>query len=83
MKDVAIDALGMDLHQEGLVGTDVPLHLPVRALSKVIRVKFKVALEKAFRRGRLRGKIQGLQGSVKFQLFSRKLKRIKWDVFPG
>jgi hypothetical protein len=55
--------------------------LPVRALSKIIRGKFMEALEKAFREGRLQGKVQGLEGPVQFQRFSRKLKRKKWVVY--
>jgi hypothetical protein len=55
--------------------------LPVRALSKIIRAKFMEALEKAFREGRLQGKVQGLEGPVQFQRFSRKLKRKKWVVY--
>jgi hypothetical protein len=55
--------------------------LPVRALSKIIRAKFMEALEKAFRAGRLQGKVQGLGGPVQFQRFSRKLKRKKWVVY--
>jgi hypothetical protein len=55
--------------------------LPVRALSKIIRGKFMEALEKAFREGRLKGKVQGLEGPVQFQRFSRKLKRKKWVVY--
>jgi hypothetical protein len=55
--------------------------LPIRALSKIIRGKFMEALEKAFREGRLQGKVQGLEGPVQFQRFSRKLKRKKWVVY--
>jgi len=55
--------------------------LPVRALSKIIRAKFMEALEKAFREGKLQGKVQGLEGPVQFQRFARKLKRKKWVVY--
>ena len=55
--------------------------LPVRALSKIIRAKFLEALEKAFREGRLQGKVPGLEDPVQFQRFSRKLRRKKWVVY--
>jgi hypothetical protein len=55
--------------------------LPVRALSKIIRGKFLEALEKAFREGRLRGKVPCLEDPVQFQRFIRKLRRKKWVVY--
>jgi hypothetical protein len=55
--------------------------LPVRALSKIIRGKFLEGLEKAFREGRLKGEVPGLEDPVQFQRFSRKLRRKKWVVY--
>jgi hypothetical protein len=55
--------------------------LPVRALSKIIRAKFMEALEKAFLEDRLPAQVHGLEGSVQFQRFTRKLRRKKWVVY--
>jgi hypothetical protein len=55
--------------------------LPVRALPKDIRGKFLEALGKAFREGRLRGKVPCLQDPGQFQRFLRKLRRKKWVVY--
>jgi len=40
--------------------------LPVKALSKFIRAKFVEALVQAFHEERLKGRVQGLEGTVQF-----------------
>ena len=55
--------------------------LPVRALSKIIRGKFLEALEKAFREGRLRGRVACLEDPGQCQRLIRKLRRKKWVVY--
>src|SRR3974390_210249 len=55
--------------------------VPVRALSKIIRGKFLQALEKAFREGRLRGRVACLEDPGQCQRLIRKLRRKKWVVY--
>ena len=55
--------------------------LLVRALSKIIRGKFLEALEKAFREGRLKGRVACLEEPGQFPRFLRQLRRKNWVVY--
>jgi len=72
---------GLSLDGERWIAARNSFLLPVKALSKIIRGKFLEALEKAFREGRLRGKVPCLADPAHFQRFSRKLTRKKWVVY--